>query len=194
MTAMETLLATSFERKFSDFVGTDEITKIKISLFEQYHMTLLSSIKDFEKFESITEKILGDDGTPLIKKTLDLICRLESKSDHTVEIKDEYLKSAILLSFKDKVKKQILDIAFDYPLTIWEIASRTNIEFGIVSENISYLISHGLLTTSDLEDSEHNKKYYSTIDNFSVKVVDDQFHMFVTINENTNADPLKIIS
>ena len=66
MTAMETLLATSFERKFSDVVSYDDITKIKSSLFEQYHMTLLSSIKDFEKFESITEKILGDDGTPII--------------------------------------------------------------------------------------------------------------------------------
>ena len=62
-------------------------------------MTLLSSIKDFEKFEATTEKILGDDGTPLIKKTLDLICRLESKSNHTVEIKDESLKSAILFFF-----------------------------------------------------------------------------------------------
>ena len=194
MTAMETLLATSFERTFSDFVGHDGITKIKSSLFEKYHMTLLSSIKDFEKFESITEKILGDDGTPLIKKTLDSICRLESKSEHTVEIKDESLKSAILLSFKDTIKKQILDIAFDYPLTIWEIASRTKIEPGIVSENISYLISHGLLTTSDLEDSEHNKKYYSTIDNFSVKIENDQLHMFVTINEIANADPLKMIS
>ena len=194
MTAMETLLATSFERTFSDFVGRDEISKIKSSLFEQYHMTLLSSIKDFEKFESITEQILGEDGIPLIKKTLDVICRLESKSKHTVEIKDEYLKSAILFSFEDETKKQILDIAFDYPLTIWEIASRTKIEPGIVSENISFLISHGLLTTSDLEDSEHNKKYYSTIDNFSVNIHDDQFHMFVTINEIANADPLKIIS
>ena len=194
MTAMETLLATSFERKFSDVVSYDDITKIKNSLFEQYHMTLLSSIKDFEKFESITEKILGDDGTPIIKKTLNMICRLESKSDHTAEIKEESLKSAILLSFNDPVKKQILDIAFDYPLTIWEIASRTNIESGIVSENISYLISHGLLTTSDLEESEYNKKYYSTIDKFSVKIIDDQFHMYVTINEIANSDPLKIIS
>ncbi|WP_316505302.1 hypothetical protein [Nitrosopumilus sp.] len=65
---------------------------------------------------------------------------------------------------------------------------------GRSSENISYLISHGLLTTSDLEDSEHNKKYYSTIDNFSVKIHEDQFNMFVTINEITNANPLKIIS
>ena len=78
-----------------------------------------------------------------------------------------------MLSFKDSIKKQILDIAFDYPLTIWEIASRTKIEPGAVSENISYLISRGLLTTSDLEDSEHNKKYYSTIDNFSVKLQDE---------------------
>ena len=194
MTAMETLLATSFERTFSDFVGRDDITKIKSSLFEQYHMTLLSSIKDFEKFEYVTEQVLGCDGSPLIKKTLDSICRLESKPDHKVEIKDESLKNAILLSFEDPIKKQILDIAFDYPLTMWEIASRTKIETGLISENVSYLISHGLLTTSDNRDCEHNKKYYSTIDNFSVNVVDDQFRMYVTINEIANSDPLKIIS
>ena len=194
MTSMETLLATSFEKKFSDFVGDVEITKIKHSVFEQYNMTLLSSIKDFEKFQLITGQVLGDDGTPIIKKTLDSICSLQSKSDHTVEIKDESIKNAILISFEDDVKKQILDIAFDYPLTIWEIASRTNIEPGIISENISYLISHGLLATSDLQDSEDNKKYCSVIDNFSVKTEGDQFHMYVTINEITNADPLKIIS
>ena len=194
MTAMETLLATSFERTFSGFVGNDEITKIKSSLFEQYHLTLLSSIKDFEKFEYVTEQVLGCDGTPIIKKTLDVICRLESRPDHKVEIKDEFLKNAILLSFEDPIKKQILDIAFDYPLTIWEIASRTKIETGLISENVSYLISHGLLSTSDSEDFEHNKKYYSTIDNFSVNVFNDQFRMFVTINEITNSDPLKIIS
>ncbi len=194
MTSMETLLATSFEKKFSDVVGDVEITKIKNSLFEQYHMTLLSSIKDFEKFQSITGQVLGDDGTPLIKKTLESICSLESKSEHVVEIKDDSLKNAILTSFDDSIKKQILDIAFDYPLTIWEIASRTSIGLGIVSENISYLISHGLLATSDLEDSENNKKYCSVIDNFSVKTEGDEFHMYVTINEIANTDPLKIIS
>ncbi len=194
MTAMETLLATSFEKKFSDFVGDDNISKIKYSVFEKYNMTLLSSIKDFKKFESITEQVLGDDGTPVIKKTLDLICRLQSKSDHIVEIKDESLKNAILSSFEDKIRKQILDIAFDYPLTIWEIASRINIDLGVVSGNISYLISHGLLATCDLDECEHNKKYYSTIDDFSVKIQDDEFHMYVTINEIANADPLKIIS
>ena len=191
---METLLATSFEKKFSDFVGDVEITKIKDTVFEQYHMTLLSSIKDFEKFQSITGQVLGDDGTPLIKKTLESICGLESKSDHVLEIKDESLKNSILTSFEDDVKKQILDIAFDYPLTLWEIASRTNIEPGIVSQNISHLISRGLLATSDLEDSENNKKYCSVIDNFSVKIEGAKFHMYVTINEIANADPLRIIS
>jgi len=128
MTSMETLLATSFEKKFSDFVGDVEVTKIKNSVFEQYDMTLLSSIKDFEKFQLITGQVLGDNGTPIIKKTLESICSLESKSEHVVEIKDESLKNAILTSFDDDVKKQILDIAFDYPVKIWEIASRTNIE------------------------------------------------------------------
>ncbi len=194
MTLMETLLATSFEKTFSDNVGPDEITKIKNSVFEQYNMTLLSSIKDFEKFELITTQVLGDCGTPLIKKTLDAICRLQSKSEHTIEIKDEYLKNAILKSFDDNTKKQILNIAFDYPLTLWEIASKANIEPAIVSENVSYLIFHGLLATSDLKDSEHNKKYCSTIDNFSVKIEGDEFHMYVTINEIANVDPLKIIS
>ncbi len=195
MTAMETLLATPFEKTFSDFVGYDEITKIKSSVFEKYNMTLLSSIKDFKKFELITEQVLGSSGTPLIKKTLGMLCSLESKSDHIVEIKDESLKDAILISFEDHVKKQILDIAFDYPITIWEIASRiSNIEPGIISENVSYLISHGLLVTCELEDSEHNKKYYSAIDNVSVKIQGNEFHMCVTINEIANADPLKIIS
>ena len=193
MTAMETLLASPFEKTFSDFVSYDEMAKIKNSLFEQHHMTLLSSIKDFEKFQTITGQVLGDDGTPLIKKTLDVICRLESKAKHTVEIKDESLKSAILESFDDPVKKQILDIAFDYPITIWEIVSRAKKDTENISENISYLISHGLLATKDLEDSEHNKKYYSTIDSFEVKVDDDEFNMYVTINEIANADPLKII-
>lgn len=194
MTAMETLLATPFEKTFSNFVGHDEITKIKSSVFEQYHMTLASSIKDFKKFESITEQILGCDGTPLIKKTLDQICSVESKSGHALEIKDESIKDVILSSFKDPIKKHILDIAFDYPLTIWEIASRTKIELGTLSENTSYLISHGLLATSDLEDSECNKKYYSTIDSFSVKILGEKLNMYVVINEITNTDPLTITS
>lgn len=194
MTAMESLLATSFEKTFSDFVDHDDIVKIKTSLFEQYHMTLTSSIKDFHKFENVTEQILGVDGAPIIKKTFDQICRLESKSEHTIEIKDESLKTAILHSYDDHIKKQILDIAFDYPLTIWEIAARTKIEPSLVSENISYLISHGLLSTDDLQDSENNKKYYSTIDDLSVKIQNDEFQMFVTINDIVEPDSFKIIS
>ncbi len=71
-------------------------------------------------------------------------------------------------------------MAFNYPLTLWEIASRMKYNSLEFSENISYLISHGLLTT---EDSEENKKYYSTIDDFSIKIDESEFHMYVTIND-----------
>ncbi len=192
MTAMETLLASSFEKTFSGFVDNDEIRQIKNSLFERYHMTLLSSIKDFKKFESTTEQILGSNGIPLIKKTFNQICHLESKPNHIVEIKDESLRNAILLSFEEPIKRNILDIAFDYPITIWEIAAKAKMQEKI-SENISYLISWGLLATCDSEYSEDNKKYYSTIDGFSVNIEDGQFHMYVTINDILNPEPLKLI-
>ncbi len=192
MTAMETLLASSFEKTFSGFVDNDEIRQIKNSLFERYHMTLLSSIKDFKKFESTTEQILGSNGMPLIKKTFNKICHLESKPNHIVEIKDESLRNSILSSFEETIKKNILDIAFDYPITIWEIAAKAKMQEKI-SENISYLISWGLLATCDSEDSEDNKKYYSTIDYFSVNIEDGQFHMYVTINDILNPEPLKLI-
>jgi hypothetical protein len=192
MTAMETLLASSFEKTFSGFVDNDEIRQIKNSVFERYHMTLLSSIKDFKKFESTTEQILGSNGMPLIKKTFNQICHLESKPNHIVEIKDESLRNAILSSFEEPIKRNILDIAFDYPITIWEIAAKAKMQEKI-SENISYLISWGLLATCDSEDSEDNKKYYSTIDCFSVNIEDGQFHMYVTINDILNPEPLKLI-
>lgn len=180
MTAMETLLATSFEKTFTGFVNDDDITKIKDNLFQQYQITLASSLKDFEKFECVTEKFLGQDGSTKIKKTLEEICHLEPQSKHKIEIKDEALKNSILNSYDDPLKKHILDVAFDYPLTLWEIASRMKYNSLEFSENISYLISHGLLTT---EDSEENKKYYSTIDDFSVKIDESEFHMYVTIND-----------
>ena len=189
---MTTLLANPFEKTFTDFVDDEEIIKIKGSLFEQYHITLPSSLKDFQKFELITEQVLGDDGVSTIKKTFEHICHLESKN--IIEIKDESLKNAILLSYYDPLKKYLLDIAFDYPLTIWEIVARSNIGTLYISENISYLISHGLLATTDLEDSEYNKKYYSTIDEVSVKIQDSQFHMYVTINDILNEDYLKTFS
>lgn len=183
MTAMETLLAHPFEKTFTEFVDDEKITKIKGSIFEKYNITLASSLKDFQKFEFVAEQIL-DDGTTIIKKTFDHICNLESQ--HFVEIKDESLKNAILFSYNDQLKKHLLDIAFDYPLTIWEIVSRSKIGMLNISENISYLISHGLLATNDLGDSEYNKKYYSTIDEVSVKLEDEDFHMHVTINDIAN--------
>jgi len=193
MTAMETLLANPFEKTFTEFVDDEKITQIKGTLFEQYHMTLTSSLKDFEKFELIAEQIL-DDGISIIKKTFDHICHLESKSKNIINIKDKSLKNIILQSYNDPLKKQILDIAFDYPLTIWEIAARSKIGALYLSGDISYLISHGLLATNDLDDSEHNKKYYSTIDEISVKIQEEEFHMCVTINEIANENPMKIIS
>ena len=180
MTAMETLLAHPFEKTFTEFVDDEKITKIKGSLFEKYHITLESSLKDFQKFEFVAEQIL-DDGTTVIKKTFDHICHQESK--YIIEIKDETLKNAILLSYNDLSKKHILDIAFDYPLTIWEIAARVTVGTFNITENISYLISIGLLATNDLRDSEPNKKYYSTIDNVTSKIADNEFHMYVTIND-----------
>ena len=182
MTAMETLLATPFEKTFANFVDDNDITKIKDDLFEQYHMTLTSSLKDFEKFECVTEKILGNKGATKIQETMNEICHLESQSKHKIEIKDESLKNTILHTYEDILKKHILDIAFDYPLTLWEIASRVRLGSFSVSENISYLISHGLLATRDL-DSEYNKKYYSTIDEVSVKIDEGDFRVFVTIND-----------
>ena len=183
MTAMETLLAHPFEKTFTEFVDDEKITKIKGSLFEKYHITLESSLKDFQKFEFVAEQIL-DDSITLIKKTFDHICHLQSK--HIIEIKDESLKNEILLSYNDQSKKHLLEIAFDYPLTIWEIVSRSKIGTINISENISHLISNGLLATNDLIDSEYNKKYYSTIDEVSVKVEDEQYHMYVTINDIAN--------
>ncbi len=191
MTAMETLLANPFEEAFTGFVCNDDIKKIKSHLFEQYHITLPSSLKDFQKFESITEQVLGNDSVPTIKKTFDHICHLES--GNIMEIKDESLKNSILSSFENPTKKEILDIAFDYPLTVWEIASRVKFGSFSIPENISYLISHGLLATNDSE-SEPNKKYYSTIDEFSIRIEDKEFHMYVTINEIANENPLKTIS
>jgi hypothetical protein len=189
MTAMETLLATPFEKTFTDFVDEDNITKIKDNLFEQYQITLASSLKDFEKFEFITEKIMGHDGSSTIKKTLDKICHQESQSKHKIEIKDESLKNAILNSYGDPLKKHIMNIAFDYPLTLWEIASRVRYGSFSLSENISYLISNGLLTTCDLKDSEENKKYYSTIDDISVKIDESEFRVYVTINDISEETP-----
>ena len=185
MTAMEALLANPFEKTFTEFVDDENITKIKGTLFEQYQMTLESSLKDFQKFEFVTKQIL-DDSTSIIKKTFDHICHLESKTKNILDIKDKFLKNIILQSYNDPLKKQILDIAFDYPLTIWEISARSKIGALYLSGNISYLISHGLLATNDLEDSEHNKKYYSTIDEVSVKVQEKEFHMYVTINDIAN--------
>ena len=188
---METLLANPFEKTFTDYVGNDDVKKIKNHLFEQYHITLPSSLKDFQKFEFITEQVLGDESISTIKKTFDHICHLESKN--IIEIKDEALKNSILISFEDPAKKQILDVAFDYPLTIWEIASKVKFGLFSISENISYLISHGLLATNDSE-SEHNKKYYSTIDEISVKIQDEEFCVYVTINDVANENTLKIIT
>ena len=188
MTAMETLLAHPFEKTFTEFVDDEKITKIRGSLFEKYHITLESSLKDFQKFEFVAEQIL-DDGTTVIKKTFDHICHQESK--HVIEIKDESLKNTILLSFNDLSKKHLLDITFDYPLTLWEIVARSTIGTFNISENISYLISIGLLATNDLRDSEPNKKYYSTIDNVAVKIEDNEFHMYVTINDIANECSLK---
>ncbi len=68
MTAMETLLTTSFEKTFTGFVNDDDITKIKDNLFQQHQITLASSLKDFQKFECITKKFLGQDGLTKIKK------------------------------------------------------------------------------------------------------------------------------
>lgn len=182
MTAFTTLLSHPFEETFTEFVDNEKITKIKGTLFEKYHMTLSSSIIDFQKFESVATKIL-DDGNMMIEKTYEEICHKES--NNFIEIKDESLKNIILKSYKNSPKKHILDIAFDYPLTMWEIASRIKIGTINLSENISYLISHGLLATND-SDVEHNKKYYTTIDGFSVKMYDDQFRLYVTINDIAN--------
>ena len=57
MTAMETLLAHPFEKRFTEFVDDEKITKIKGSIFEKYHITLASSLKDFQKFEFVAEQI-----------------------------------------------------------------------------------------------------------------------------------------
>ena len=183
MTAMETLLATSFEKTFTDFVDNKDTTKIKSCLFENYQITLSSSLKDFHKFEDTTKKVLGDKSIPVIRKTFEKICHLESESHHIIEIKDDILRNAILSAYQDPLKKHILDIAFDYPLTLWEIVSRIRLECFSVSENLTYLISHGLLTTKDLKGSEYNKKYYSTIDEISVRVEEEKFRMFVRIND-----------
>ena len=189
MTAMQTLLAIPFEKTFTDIVDKDDIAKIKDNLFEQYQITLASSLKDFEKFECITEKILGHDGSSTIKKTLDKICHMESQSKHKIEIKDESLKNAILNSYDDPLKKHIMDIAFDYPLTLWEIASRIRYGSFSLSENVSYLISHGLLTALGSKDPEDNKKYYSTIDDISVKIDECEFRVYVTINDISEENP-----
>lgn len=187
MTAMETLLAIPFEKTFSEVAPSEEIKKIRDSLFENYHITLESSLREFEKFEFVAEHVLGNE-TTLIKKTFDKICQLKSK--HVLEIKDESLQNKILETYNNPLKKHILGIAFDYPLTLWQISSQVKIGMSCISKNISDLILDGLLATNDMSDSEHNKKYYSTIDEISTSIHGDKISMYVTINDIANDDSL----
>jgi len=171
---LDQLFAESLEKIIRDNLGKSTVNKIQDRLFEKHGITLATSIREFEKLDSVLREFFGAGAEGLEMKFLDNICSIKSKTDlieNRFTISDSVISSSILKAFSDDEMSKILNASIGEPWTISEILEKLNIPKTSGYRKIKFLIEEGFLVKTGHELTENRRaveKYKSLFDNVNI--------------------------
>jgi hypothetical protein len=195
MTEIDQLFTASLEKIIRENLGETTFHSIQNRLFEKYGMSIIESIKEFEKLDSVLTEFFGSGAKGLEKKFLDSICSIKSQKDKVEKrftLLDSSINQSIIRAFSDDEMSKILNASIGEPWTILEILEKLDIPKTSGYRKINLLIKEGLLVKAGQEFTENRRsvdKYKSLFDNVNIDfgnkvTVNVQFTPEVTMNSS----------
>src|SRR5574338_200677 len=175
MAGLDRLFAKSLDVIIRENLGDRSIKKIEDRLFEKYGITLIDSMEQFQKLDTVFREFFGAAADGLEKKFLKSICNVESQyGENWVVIDNPVLTKVILGSFGDDEKKKILGALNGNSLIISQIIEMCEIAQTSGYRKINSLIDDGLLVPSghiSTNDGKRVSKYRSIFDNIKIEII-----------------------
>lgn len=175
MAGLDRLFAKSLDVIIRENLGARSIQKIENRLFEKYGITLIDSMEQFHKLDTVLREFFGAAADGLEKKFLRSICNVDSSyGENWLVIDNPVLTRVILGSFGDDEKKKILGALNGNSLIISQIIEMCEIAQTSGYRKINSLIDDGLLVPSgyvSTNDGKKVSKYRSIFDNIKIEIV-----------------------
>lgn len=175
MAGLDRLFAKSLDVIIRENLGDRSIKKIEDRLFEKYGITLIDSMEQFQKLDTVLREFFGAAADGLEQKFLKSICNVNTPyGESWIVIDNPVLTRVILGSFGDDEKKKILGAINGNSLIISQIIEMCEIAQTSGYRKINSLIDDGLLVPSGYiatNDGKRVSKYRSIFDNIKIEIV-----------------------
>ena len=165
------------------------MSKIESRLESKYRVSLIESIEQFQKFDSILRETFGEGADGLEKGFLKSICKAtKSDSDKNwFSIEENLIKKIILESYGDEENVRILDCVNHESMTITNILSHFKFPKTSGYRRINNLIRVGLLVEDGYVVSKDSKKiprYCCLFDSVRINFVKNKINVDVRFEES----------
>lgn len=175
MAGLDRLFAKSLDVIIRENLGDRSIKKIEDRLFEKYGITLIDSMEQFQKLDTVLREFFGAAADGLEQKFLKSICNVNTPyGESWIVIDNPVLTRVILGSFGDDEKKKILGAINGNSLIISQIIEMCEIAQTSGYRKINSLIDDGLLVPSGYiatNDGKRVSKYRSIFDNIKIEIL-----------------------
>lgn len=190
MTGVTQLLAKSLEKTMLNNLGETTVHKIQDRLFERYGMSIIQSMEEFEKLDSVLREFFGAGAEGLERKFLDSLCSIKSKKDQSQKrftISEPSISQSILKAYSDDETSKILNASIGEPWTILAMLEKLQIPQTSGYRKVNSLIEDGLLIKDGHEISASGRrtdKYKSLFDNVEIDIKNNKVTVNIQFTQN----------
>lgn len=199
MGGLDRLLSRKLNLIIKNNLGEKASQKIEDRLFQKYGMSLIESIEEFQKLDSVLREYFGAGTDGLENRFIENLCEIKSKqkSNEWISIKDNDVSKTILEAYGDEDKEKILNSVIDDPKIISEIISVSKIPQTSGYRKINQMIKDGLLVSNGYivaQDGRKVIKYSTLFKNLKIGIQKNKISVEVVIDPVTEQSSiLKVI-
>jgi len=197
LSGFDRLVAASLEKIITENLGNATMSKIENRLESKYGISLIESVEQFQKFDTILREFFGAGAGGLEKKFLKSICKVkESKNNDTwFSIEDEVTKKIILETYGDEENVKILNYVIQQSKIISDILNHYKFPQTSGYRKINNLINSGLLIEDGYVLSSDNKKitkYHSLFKSVRINIIKNKLIIDIQLDK-TNLHESEIL-
>ncbi len=187
MSGLDRLLSRKLNLIIRNNLGEKASQKIEDRLFQKYGLSLVESIEEFHKLDSVLREYFGAGTDGLEKRFVENVCEIKSKqkSNEWISIKDNDVSKIILEAYGDEDKEKILNVVIDEPKIISEILTVSKIPQTSGYRKINQMIKDGLLIPNGhiiAQDGRKVIKYCTLFKNLKIGIQKNKISVEVVID------------
>lgn len=186
MFEIDNILASTFSKFLTEYLGMRVTKKVNQIIEENYHMSFEDAVANFAIMEEVLFGLYDVGYKGVVVELVKKICTIENESKNSQEqqyritIEDDVFFKKILNAMQNHDKKIILQNTFPTPLSTSEIIKLVNGESALdVMKKIDELIEDRFLVPTQTDDPNSAPKYSSTISETKILFENDELKMSV---------------